>query len=78
MDGWRSPRLGVRFERDGDTLVLYQPNGERFATYVELVRQREQAQQQAEQAQQQAEQAQQRAERLAAKLRDLGVDPKTA
>ncbi len=78
MDGWRSPRLGVRFERDGDTLVLYQPNGEHFATYVELVRQREQAQQQAEQAQQQAEQAQQRAERLAAKLRDLGVDPETA
>ncbi len=94
MDGWTSPRLGVRFERDGDgdTLVLYQPSGERFATYVELVSQREQgrqyteqaqqqaeqAQQQAEQAQQQAEQAHQRAERLAARLRELGIDPDSA
>jgi hypothetical protein len=59
MDGWASPRLGVRFERDGNTLVLYQPDGERFATYVELIAQREQARQ--------------RAERLAARLRDLGM-----
>jgi Uma2 family endonuclease len=68
MDRWLSPRLGVRFERDGDTLVLYQPDGERFATYVELSAQREQARQD-------AEQARQRAERLAARLRDLGIDP---
>ena len=53
------PRLGVRFERDGNALVLYQPDGERFATYVELIAQREQARQ--------------RAERLAARLRDLGM-----
>lgn len=39
--------------------------------------QAEQAQQQAEQAQQQAEQAQQQADRLAARLRELGVDPDT-
>ncbi len=92
MDGWISPRLGVRFERDGDTgdtLVLYHPDGERFATYVELVAQREQERQNAEQerqnaeqerqnaeqARQNAEQERQRAERLAAKLRDLGIDP---
>jgi Uma2 family endonuclease len=75
MDGWISPRLGVRFERDGDTLVLYQPDGERFATYVELSAQREQARQDAEQARQDAEQARQRAERLATRLRDLGIDP---
>jgi Uma2 family endonuclease len=75
MDGWISPRLGVRFERDGDTLVLYQPDGERFATYVELSAQREQARQDAEQARQDAEQARQRAERLATRLRNLGIDP---
>jgi Uma2 family endonuclease len=75
MDGWTSPRLGVRFERDGNTLVLYQPDGERFATYVELIAQREQARQDAEQARQDAEQVRQRAERLAARLRDLGMDP---
>jgi len=37
----------------------------------------EQAQQKAEQAQQKAEQAQQKAERLAAKLRELNIDPDT-
>jgi len=68
MDGWISPRLDTRFERDGDTVVLYQPDGKRFATYVELIAQREQARQN-------AEQARQRAERLAARLRDLGIDP---
>ncbi len=75
MDGWISPRLGVRFEHDGETLVLYQPDGERFATYVELIGQREQERQRAEQERQRAEQERQRAERLAARLRALGVDP---
>lgn len=78
MDGWISPRLGVRFEREGDTgdtLVLYHPSGERFVTYVELAAQREQERQSAEQARQSAEQARQRAERLAARLRALGIDP---
>jgi Uma2 family endonuclease len=82
MIGWVSPRLGVRFEIEGGELVLYRPDGRRFATYVELEQQAEQARQQAEQAQQQAEQAQQqaehehaRAERLAAQLRALGVNP---
>ncbi|MBD2500063.1 Uma2 family endonuclease [Anabaena azotica] len=37
----------------------------------------QQAQQQAQQAQQQAQQAQQKAERLAAKLRELNIDPDT-
>jgi Uma2 family endonuclease len=68
MAGWVSPRLGVRFELSGDELELYGPDGRRFATYVELSRQREQAQQQ-------AEQARHRAERLEARLRALGLDP---
>jgi Uma2 family endonuclease len=69
MNGWVSPRLGVRFELVGNELRLFAPNGERFATYVELVEQREQARRQAAEAQQQAkqerlarEQAQQQAE----------------
>ncbi len=82
MDGWVSPRLGVRFTIEEGDLRLYRPDGRRFATYIELEREREQAQQQAEherrereQAQQQAERAQQQAERLAAQLRALGVEP---
>lgn len=75
MAGWVSPRLGIRFELDQGALHLYRPDGQRFATYVELVQQAEQAQQQAEQARQQAEYERARAERLAARLRELGVEP---
>ena len=75
MIGWVSPRLGVRFELEQNQLALYRPDGRRFATYVELQQQAEQAQQQAEQAQQQAVAERARAERLAAQLRALGVSP---
>lgn len=61
MDGWVSPRLKVRFQFvDGD-LHLYGPDGGKFATYVELVQQRDQERQ--------------RAERLAAQLRAAGIEP---
>jgi Uma2 family endonuclease len=82
MDGWVSPRLGIRFTMENGELALYHPDGRTFASFVELERlreqaqrQAEQAQRQAEQAQRQAEQAQQRAERLAEQLRTLGVEP---
>jgi hypothetical protein len=68
MAGWVSPRLGVRFEIERDVLQLDRPDGERFATYVELIEQREQERQR-------AEQEHQRAERLAARLRALGIEP---
>ncbi len=86
--GWVSPRLGIRFELEGGELALYRPDGERFATYVQLMAQRERARQRADQAEQRAEQerqraeqerqraerAEERAERLAAQLRALGVE----
>src|SRR5712691_5568297 len=75
MAGWVSPRLGVRFEIETDVLQLYRPDGERFATYVELMEQREQEHQRAEQEHQRAEQEHQRAESLAARLRALGIEP---
>jgi len=43
--GWVSPRLGVRVELGSEGLELYRPHGQKFATYVELDRQRELAQQ---------------------------------
>ncbi|NER05953.1 MAG: Uma2 family endonuclease [Okeania sp. SIO3C4] len=52
MEGWISPQLGVRFEKEGKELQIYRPDGERFATYVEIIEQKEQeatARQQAEQ-----------------------------
>jgi dsDNA-specific endonuclease/ATPase MutS2 len=78
MASWVSPRLGIRFEITSDTLQLYRPDGERFATYVELMEQREQERQRAEQEHQRAEQEHQRAERLAAQLRALGIAPEEA
>jgi Uma2 family endonuclease len=37
VNNWRSPLLGVRFVLDEDTLFLYRPDGERFATYTEIL-----------------------------------------
>ncbi|MDB9525775.1 Uma2 family endonuclease [Oscillatoria sp. CS-180] len=76
--------LGIRESK----LRLFTPDGELVPTPTEAAKiaqqeteevqqQAEQAQQQAEQAQQQAEQAQEKANRLAARLRELGVDPDT-
>jgi Uma2 family endonuclease len=61
VDGFTSPRLGVRFDLLGPELVVWRPDGQRFRTFLELSN--------AEQ------QAHARADRLAAKLRDLGIDP---
>ncbi|MEO6811164.1 MAG: Uma2 family endonuclease [Isosphaeraceae bacterium] len=41
MDGWISPRLGVRFELADDALHLFGPDGRPFLTYVELARERD-------------------------------------
>jgi Uma2 family endonuclease len=75
MSGWVSPRLGVRFELTESGLELYRPDGQKFLSYLELEEQRELAAQRAEQEAQRAEQEAQRAERLAAKLRELNIDP---
>ncbi len=59
------------FTRDGQLV----PTPEETAEQAQM--QAEQAQQQAEQAQMQVEQAQQQVARLAAKLRELNIDPDT-
>ncbi|MGE5658010.1 MAG: Uma2 family endonuclease [Actinomycetota bacterium] len=68
--GWVSPRLGVRFELGEEGLEIYRPDGQKFLSYLELEQQRELAIQR-------AEQEAQRAERLAAKLRELNIDPES-
>jgi hypothetical protein len=72
----------VRFELTEEGLELYRPDGQKFLSYLELEEQREfaaqraeQEAQRAEQEAQRAEQEAQRAERLAAKLRELNIDP---
>jgi Uma2 family endonuclease len=82
MDAWMSPRLGIRFELEPETLAIYRPDGEKFVGFTELDRQRQLAEEgrlQAEEGQRQAEegqrQAEERSSRLAAKLQELGIDP---
>ncbi len=82
MQGWVSPRLGVKFTLEGKDLVVYRPDGQRFLTYEELQEryetlqaQLEQERLRVEQERQRAEQERQRAERLAQRLRELGIEP---
>ncbi len=75
VDNWVSPRLGIRFDMSGQELQIYRPDGERFASYVEISQRLQQAEERAEQERQRAEQAEQRAEQLAERLRAAGIDP---
>ncbi|MFB2981946.1 Uma2 family endonuclease [Microseira sp. BLCC-F43] len=75
MNGWVSPRLGIRFELTENTLEIYHPDGQRFLTFVELDRLREQeriakeiALAEAEEERQRAEEERQRAEEAIAQL----------
>ncbi|MGB3513901.1 MAG: Uma2 family endonuclease, partial [Microcoleaceae cyanobacterium] len=61
-------RLGIRFDMSGEELQLYLPNGEIFQGIEQI---KEQLQQTEEQLQQKDEQLQ----LLAAKLREMGINP---
>jgi hypothetical protein len=73
LQGWVSPRLGIRFEVVEGNLVIYRPDGERFLTPVELCDRVEQERERAEQ--ERADSAEVRTQQLAARLREMGVDP---
>ena len=77
MEGWVSPRLAIRFDLQPDGLVIYRADGEKFLGFIELDRQRQIAQEQRHIAEEQRHIAEEKATRLAAKLRELGVDPDT-
>jgi Uma2 family endonuclease len=88
MNGWISPRLGIRFELVQGELVIYHPNGELFSSYTQERQRADEERQRADEERQRAEEERQRAEeerrradeerrradKLAAKLRELGVD----
>ena len=64
-----SPRLGIKFElQDPSPLVIYRPDGQPFMGFVDLDRLRQQANSR-------ADVAENRAAKLAAKLRELGIEP---
>jgi Uma2 family endonuclease len=53
IDGWTSPRLGIRFAVGNHELMIYRPDGRQFLSPVELEQRAEQERQRAEQAEQQ-------------------------
>ena len=84
MSGFVSPRLGIRFEPgDGpNNLVILRPDGQRFLTYVEQVARSSgsptpicRCRAPARPIASTPEAERQRAARLAARLRELGIEP---
>ena len=75
LNGWTSPRLGIRFALRPHTLEIFDPAGNPFRSPVELAQRARQAEDRAEQAIRAAEQERMRAEQLAQRLRALGIDP---
>jgi len=70
MNGFVSPRLGIRFETlENNGMRVFYPSGEPFATFAEIAASRS-AERTARQ------QAERERDRLAAQLRELGIDPK--
>lgn len=61
MAGWVSPRLQVRFTLENEELVLFRPDGQRFHSFQDLLR--EVAQQRAEKESRRAEKEANRAEK---------------
>ncbi|HLP88141.1 MAG TPA: Uma2 family endonuclease [Nostocaceae cyanobacterium] len=61
IQGFISPRLGVKFEVVAGELQIYRPDGEKFLNYVQLEQQRQLAEQ--------------KAARLAEKLKEMGINP---
>ncbi|ULB45833.1 Uma2 family endonuclease [Limnospira fusiformis KN01] len=89
INGWVSPRLGIRFDLSSDNLVLYRPDGQPFADYLEaqqqlttmteqledVTEQLEQERQAKQAATEQLEQERQRNQRLEQLLREAGLNP---
>jgi len=63
IQGWKSPRLGIRFEFTDEEIVIYQPDGEKFQSIAEEIKQRKQAQKQTEKEIKQRKQAQKQTEK---------------
>ncbi len=73
IEGWQSPRLGIRFQ-PGDELVILNPDGRPFLTFQEMFARMTTATQRADEERQRADEERRRADTLAARLRALGVE----
>ncbi|MEA5470093.1 Uma2 family endonuclease [Spirulina sp. 06S082] len=74
MEGWESPRLGIKFSRIEGELALFYPNGERFVDYVEIVEQRDREREEKELQKQRADRAESDLQKLRDRLQQLNID----
>ena len=78
IDGFISPRLGVRFDAPGDReLIVYRADDSRFETPLEIRQKLEQAETSRATAEAERDAVTLERDLLAAKLRELGIDPAT-
>jgi hypothetical protein len=70
-----SPRLGIRFTLTVGELTVYGPDGRPFQAPADIAAERAAAERAAEEERRRGAEERDRAARLAAKLRELGVDP---
>lgn len=76
MDGWTSPRLGVTFVYDGaSSLKIRKPDETYFRTALETAAEVDAAKAVIDAVTHRAEEQRMRADALAAKLRELGINP---
>ncbi|NER03357.1 MAG: Uma2 family endonuclease [Okeania sp. SIO3C4] len=77
INGFVSPRLGIRFELTTETLMLYRPDEQPFTDYIEVQQQLEATENRALEAESRATFAEERAKRLEQLLREAGIDPES-
>ena len=75
MNGWTSPRLGFRFAVQKGELAVFGPDGRPLRRPDEIALELTEERRRADAEKQRADAEKGRAEKLAAKLRELGVDP---
>jgi Uma2 family endonuclease len=75
MNGWVSPRLGIRFDTSGEALRIFCPDNEPFRSHQELWKIVEQARREQEAMHASHQHVNQQVTWMEAKLRELGVEP---
>jgi Uma2 family endonuclease len=78
IQDWISPRLGIKFDlREDSELQIYRPNGEPFLSFEQVSQSLETIAKTLSETEQELALQANRNQKLAAKLRELGIDPDT-
>jgi Uma2 family endonuclease len=75
MNGWTSPRLGIRFDCSGSDLRIFGPDGRPFLTFTGLDEQRKRLADERDRIADERDRIAQERDLLKAKLASLGIEP---